>query len=60
MTVTRKKGGPGWEVKDADKFDGCESDIVIDVGNGNIEGFTRARLKLFIVTFQAFKGEKKT
>eukprot|EP00092_Neocalanus_flemingeri_P013676 GFUD01014749.1.p1 GENE.GFUD01014749.1~~GFUD01014749.1.p1 ORF type:complete len:885 (-),score=190.70 GFUD01014749.1:936-3590(-) len=52
MAVTKSKGGPGWKVKHAEQFDGCECDTVVYVGNGYIEGFTRAKLKLFIITLE--------
>ena len=55
MALTKKKGGCSWMVKDAEKFDGCESDIIVYVGNGYIKGLTRAKLKLFIITLEEYK-----
>ena len=52
LEMPRKKGGFGWNLKvmEERKFHGCECDTVIYVGSGHLEAFTRARLKLIIVT----------
>ena len=47
----RSKGGFGWKVIEERLFHGSECDTVFYVGSGHLEAFTRARLKLFIVTF---------
>ena len=46
----RSEGGFGWKVMEERLFHGFECDTVIYVGSGHLEAFTRARLKLLIVT----------
>ena len=46
----RSKGGFAWDVMEERLFHGSECDTVIYVGSGHLEAFTRARLKLFIIT----------
>jgi hypothetical protein len=47
----RSDGGFGWKVMEERLFHGYECDTVIYVGSGHLEAFTRAKLKLLIVTF---------
>ena len=47
----RKDGGFGWKVLKENMFHGCECDTVIYVGSGHLEAFTRAKIKLLIITF---------
>jgi len=49
----RKSGGFGWTVMEEQLFHGMERDTVFYVGTGHLEAFTRARLKLFIITYAA-------
>jgi hypothetical protein len=51
LEESRKNGGFGWKVMEERLFHGCECDTVIYVGSGHLEAFTRAQLKLLIVTF---------
>ena len=47
----RKEGGFGWKkVLPWESFVGGECDTVVYVGSGSLEAFSRARLKLMIVT----------
>ena len=41
----------GLEIMEEKEFHGCECDTVFYFGSGHLEAFTRARQKLFIVTF---------
>ena len=47
----RRTGGFGWKVMEERLFHGLECDSLIYVGSGHLEAFTRARLKLFVITF---------
>ena len=47
----RKEGGFGWKkVVPWESFVGGECDTVVYVGSGSLEAFSRARLKLMIIT----------
>ena len=47
----RKEGGFGWKkVVPWESFIGGECDTVVYVGSGSLEAFSRARLKLMIIT----------
>ena len=47
----RKKGGFGWKrIVPWESFVGGECDTVVYVGSGSLEAFSRARLKLMIIT----------
>ena len=47
----RKEGGFGWRrVVPWESFIGGECDTVVYVGSGSLEAFSRARLKLIIIT----------
>ena len=47
----RKEGGFGWKkVLPWESFVGGECDTVVYVGSGSLEAFSRARLKLMIIT----------
>ena len=47
----RKIGGYGWKkILPWESFVGGECDTVVYVGSGNLEAFSRARLKLMIIT----------
>ena len=50
LEMARTSGGFGWKVMEERQFHGCECDTVIYVGSGHLEAFTRARLKLIIIT----------
>ena len=51
ITKPRRNGGYGWQMVDYGEFQGAESDVIIYLGPGGIEGLTRAKRKLFIVTY---------
>ena len=47
----RKEGGYGWKkIVPWESFVGGECDTVVYVGSGSLEAFSRARLKLMIIT----------
>ena len=47
----RKEGGFGWKkILPWESFVGGECDTVVYVGSGSLEAFSRARLKLMIIT----------
>eukprot|EP00092_Neocalanus_flemingeri_P019101 GFUD01020691.1.p1 GENE.GFUD01020691.1~~GFUD01020691.1.p1 ORF type:complete len:768 (+),score=204.79 GFUD01020691.1:229-2532(+) len=55
----RTQGGFGWKVMEERLFHGHECDTVIYVGSGHLEAFTRAKLKLLIVTFSEKLEDKQ-
>ena len=57
LAEPRSKGGFGWKVMEEKPFHGHECDIVFYVGSGHLEAFTRALVKLFIVTLT--EGDKR-
>ena len=53
----RKEGGFGWKkVVPWESFVGAECDSVIYVGTGSLEAFSRAKLKLMIITIAPRQG----
>ena len=53
----RKEGGFGWKkVVPWESFVGGECDTVVYVGSGSLEAFSRARLKLMIITVSPQSG----
>ena len=51
LKKSRKDGGFGWKkVVPWESFVGGECDTVVYVGSGSLEAFSRARLKLMIIT----------
>ena len=38
------------QIRDQKYYDGCETDVVIYIGSGDLEAFTRAKLQLCIIT----------
>ena len=55
----RKSGGFGWKkVLPWESFVGGECDTVVYVGPGNLEAFSRAKLKLMIITVSPSEQNK--
>ena len=53
----RREGGFGWKkVVPWESFVGGECDTVVYVGSGSLEAFSRARLKLMIITVSPQSG----
>ena len=46
-------------IRNADEYRGCEADVVIYVGGGNMEAFSRAKLWLGIVTYDIVQHESE-
>ena len=57
MKIPRTEGGFGWKkVVPWESFVGAECDSVIYVGTGSLEAFSRAKLKLMIITIAPRQG----
>ena len=57
LKTPRSEGGFGWKkIVPWDSFVGAECDSVIYVGTGSLEAFSRAKLKLMIVTVTSSQG----
>ena len=57
----RRKGGFGWKkIVPWESFVGGECDTVIYVGSGSLEAFSRARLKLMIITVSPHEQRGET
>ena len=57
LKIPRTEGGFGWKkVVPWESFVGAECDTVIYVGTGSLEAFSRAKLKLMIITIAPSQG----
>ena len=56
FTKPRTCGGFGWRMVDYGDFQGAESDVVVYLGPGGIEGLSRAKRKLYIITYHTPSG----
>ena len=58
LKTPRSEGGFGWKkVVPWESFVGAECDTVIYVGTGSLEAFSRAKLKLIIITIAPSQGK---
>ena len=57
LKMPRSEGGFGWKrIVPWESFVGAECDTVIYVGTGSLEAFSRAKLKLMIITITPSQG----